>query len=95
MIRWLATAAAVLAVGAGAWAAASRSAPSPVEQPVDPDSLYDPIVAGESFDGGIRWVVNRDGIKPVYSPEFVEASESPLVGEDLVLGLALGGDVRA
>jgi hypothetical protein len=58
-------------------------------------SLYDPIVAGESFEGGIRWIVNRHGIRPIYEPEFVEAADSGLGPDNLLLGLTMGEAIRA
>lgn len=36
-----------------------------------------------------------DGIRPIYDPEFVPADEAPLKDEELVLGLALGGEAKA
>jgi len=65
------------------------------EVPVEPASLYDPIVAGEEFPGGIRWVISRDGIRPIYEPEFVSAEISLLENEDLVIGVSIGGEARA
>lgn len=61
----------------------------------DIDGLYDPIVAGEDFPGGIRWVVSRDGIRPIYEPAFIAPDESPVEPEDLVIGVVVGDDVRA
>lgn len=37
----------------------------------------------------------RDGIRPVYEPEFVEASESPLQEDELVMGVAINGEAKA
>ena len=94
MIRWAALVVVVAIAGLGLDAILSD--PESVdEQPVDPDSLYDPIVAGEPFTGGIRWIVSRDGIRPVYTPGFVDAAESGLGDDDLVIGLRIDNDARA
>jgi hypothetical protein len=36
-----------------------------------------------------------DGIRPVYNPEFVEASESPLSEDELIMGVAIQGEAKA
>lgn len=84
----------VVAFGASALTRYSNTGPA-TEEPADPDSVYDPIVAGEGFPGGIRWVVSRDGISPVYQPKFVTAEASPLDTEDLVIGLQIDDETRA
>jgi hypothetical protein len=37
----------------------------------------------------------RDGIRPVYEPEFVEASDSPLHKDELVMGVAIQEEAKA
>ena len=37
----------------------------------------------------------RDGIRPVYEPEFVEAADSPLQEDELVMGVAINGEAKA
>ena len=36
-----------------------------------------------------------DGIRPVYDPQFVEAADSPLQDDELVLGVAWDGEAKA
>ena len=52
-----------------------------------------------SIDLGFDWreAIPRDAINPVYSPKFVTASEigEEVLGEELVMGLNIGGDARA
>lgn len=36
-----------------------------------------------------------DGIRPVYDPEFVSAADAPLAEDELVMGVALGGEAKA
>ena len=37
----------------------------------------------------------RDGIRPVYEPEFVGAADSPLQDDELVMGVAINGEAKA
>ena len=37
----------------------------------------------------------RDAIKPIYNPEFVEAIDSPLHADELVMGVAINGEAKA
>ena len=37
----------------------------------------------------------RDAIRPVYEPEFVKASDSPLHEDELVMGVAIQGEAKA
>jgi hypothetical protein len=37
----------------------------------------------------------RDAIRPVYEPDFVEASDSPLQEDELVMGVAIQGEAKA
>ena len=37
----------------------------------------------------------RDGIRPIYQPEFVSASDAPYGENDLVMGVEINGDARA
>jgi len=66
-----------------------------VLRPVDPSSVYDPIVGGEAFPGGIRWVISRDGIHPIYDPTYVTADLVKWDDGDLVIGLEIDGEARA
>jgi hypothetical protein len=36
-----------------------------------------------------------DGIRPIYNPEFVNASDSPLLEDELVMGVAIQGEAKA
>ncbi|HFE67208.1 MAG TPA: DUF3179 domain-containing protein [Chloroflexi bacterium] len=36
-----------------------------------------------------------DGIRPVYNPEFAPADEAPLTDDELVMGVAWGGEAKA
>jgi hypothetical protein len=41
------------------------------------------------------FLIPFDGIPPVYDPEFVAADEAPLIEEELVIGVAWGGESKA
>lgn len=62
---------------------------------VDPDSVYDPVVAGERLPDGFRQLLPRDGIPPVYDPTFVEASATFWPDSTHVIGVALGDGAKA
>lgn len=42
-----------------------------------------------------RQVLPRDAIRPIYQPEFVAADRADLRDDELVLGVAVGGEARA
>lgn len=81
-----------------------RSAPSSTqfaERPIttltagEVGGLYDPVRAGEPLPEGFRQLLPRDGISPVYQPEFVEAAQSTWGPDTLVVGVAIDADARA
>jgi hypothetical protein len=43
----------------------------------------------------INTILPRDAIRPVYDPEFVSASESPLLEDELIIGVAWEGEAKA
>jgi len=43
----------------------------------------------------ITQLLPRDGIRPIYDPNFVEASSVDLNPDELVMGLEINGDTRA
>lgn len=65
----------------------------------DPDSVYDPVRAGEPLPDGYRKVLGRDDILPVYDPVadpgFVTAEATDWPEDSLVVGLEIGGEARA
>jgi hypothetical protein len=62
---------------------------------VAPTDVYDPRKAGEELPEGFRQVVARDGIRPIYQPQFVLASQAPWSDDELVIGVDLAGEARA
>ncbi len=62
-----------------------------------PDTLME-RVAGEGRASELpsfRQLLGRDDIPPVYEPSFVPASRSGLGRDELVIGVAVGGEARA
>ena len=37
----------------------------------------------------------RDAIRPIYDPQFVDAVDSPLQADELVMGVAIQGEAKA
>ena len=62
---------------------------------VDPGSVYDPVDVGDPLPVGFRQLLRRDGILPVYDPQFVAAKDSGWSDGTLVIGLELDGQSRA
>lgn len=60
-----------------------------------PQDVFDPIEAGEAAPFGFRQVFDRDGIPPVYAPNFVSADEVDWPSDELIVGVELGGEARA
>lgn len=61
----------------------------------DPDEVFDPVKAGDPLPPGFRQLLPRDGILPVYDPQFVAAADSPWHDGALVIGLEIDGESRA
>lgn len=83
---------------------ASRQLVVPVSPLLDP--FPDPVFTGtgvSSSDRGevnanvtrLRMLIPKDGIRPVYEPTFLTASDIILGRDDLVIGLTINGDSRA
>lgn len=60
---------------------------------VDPDSVYDPVRAGEETPRTFRQLLRRDQIEPVYDPVFTGADSVDWPDESLVIGVE--GDATA
>jgi hypothetical protein len=89
----------IIAVTAAGVIVASRLLRAANENPAiegrEPNSLYNPVHAGETLPDGFRGVLPRDAIRPIYDPQFVSASEAGWNDQALVVGLEINGDARA
>ncbi len=88
----------VLASGAGtapvlsdaavsAQGSATHDQPQTAVAPVDSDSVYDPVRAGEETPRTYRQLLRRDQIEPVYDPTFTDAAGVDWPDEMLVIGV--------
>lgn len=66
-------------------------AAAPIETP-DPDDVFDPTNE-EGLPSGYLRLLRRDAIRPVYQPEFTQASNAGWPAESLVIGIV--GDTAA
>ena len=74
---------------------AETTSPLVVLDVPDPDSVYDPVRAGEPLPDGFRQVLGRDEIAPVYDPRFAAAAGVGWPEDSLVIGVDLEGEARA
>ena len=58
-------------------------------------SAYNPVTAGERLPDGFRQLLPRDGIQPIYDPEFVSASQVDWAAGADVIGVAIDGEAKA
>lgn len=62
---------------------------------VDPRLVYNPVTAGESLPDGFRQLLPRDGIQPIYDPQFTAASSVDWPAETQVIGVESGDEAKA
>ena len=91
--------AALLVIGANVQPDRPQDVPSLAHFAPDPNSVYDPVAAGEQLPDGYRNTLGRDDILPVYDPAmepgFVSAGSVDWSDESLVLGLEIEGEAKA
>ena len=63
--------------------------------PVAPHEVYNPVAAGESLPAGFRQLLPRDGIQPIYDPQFTSPSELEWPPETQVIGVSAEGEAKA
>ncbi len=59
------------------------------------NDLFDPVRAGVPLPPGFRQVLRRDGIAPVYLPNFLRPDEVTWPDEELIIGVEIDGEARA
>lgn len=67
---------------------------SPGER-IDPQGIYNPVTAGEPLPDGFRQLLPRDGIPPIYNPQFAPAADVDWPGATQVIGVAADGQAKA
>jgi hypothetical protein len=60
-----------------------------------PGNLDDSVFHEDNQTYSINQILPRDGIRPIYEPEFKPADEAELGPDDLVMGIEIDGDARA
>jgi hypothetical protein len=55
--------------------------------PVDPNSVYDPVQAGEATPSTYRQLLRRDQIAPIYDPSFTTADDIDWPLDALIVGV--------
>jgi hypothetical protein len=65
------------------------------EIPPDEDSIAPNVRVDDPTEYSFAQLLPFDGIAPVYDPEFVPAAQSPLLDEELVIGVTLDGEAKA
>lgn len=88
---------AAVLLGLTAWAF-SPTTPSQSVEPgvrVGARDAYDPVTAGERLPEGFRQLLPRDGIRPIYDPQFVGADVVDWAGGTQVIGVAAGSEAKA
>jgi hypothetical protein len=61
---------------------------------IDPDAARNKRV-DDDREFRLGGILPLDAIPPVYEPEFVSASESPLEPDELIIGVAWNGEAKA
>lgn len=62
---------------------------------VAPHEAYNPVAAGESLPAGFRQLLPRDGIRPIYDPQFASGSDVEWPAETQVIGVSADGEAKA
>jgi hypothetical protein len=70
-----------------------EAASSPIESSILPVVRNRRVAMEDNYSFALS--LGFDSIRPIYSPEFASAAEAPLDDEELVLGIAWGGEAKA
>jgi hypothetical protein len=76
-------------------APASPSPPPPTPAPLIPAPPGQNRRSADDTVYSFPQLLPFDGIRPVYNPEFAPADEAPLTDDELVMGVAWGGEAKA
>jgi len=56
---------------------------------------YNPVTAGEPLPSGFHQLLPRDGIQPIYDPQFAAADVVDWTSGTQVIGVVAGGEAKA
>ena len=62
---------------------------------VDPQSAYNPVLAGEQLPADFRQILPRDAIQPIYEPTFAPANGVDWPASTDVIGVEINGEAKA
>lgn len=85
----------LLALSAFAFWPAGDPVQTAAGERVDPQSAYNPVLAGESLPADFRQILPRDAIRPVYDPTFVTADGVNWPDNTDVIGVEINGEAKA
>ena len=68
---------------------------TPLTDPTEPSPAPTAIVDLDLDKFAFFPMLPRDAIRPIYHPEFVDAVDSPLQADELVMGVAIQGEAKA
>ncbi len=91
----VAAAAGLAALTMWAFAPASGGADVAPGVRVGANDAYNPVTAGEQLPDGFRQLLPRDGIAPVYEPEFVAGPLADWPDDAQVIGVSSGAEAKA
>ncbi|MBT8217632.1 MAG: DUF3179 domain-containing protein [Acidimicrobiia bacterium] len=97
-MKWIAAAFAgvgLLALTLWAFGPATGSRPVEAGERVGPRDVYNPVTAGEPLPDGFRQLVPRDGIRPIYDPQFTSRSGVSWPEDTQVIGVASDDEAKA
>ena len=69
--------------------------PVPPGAQVAPHEAYNPVAAGERLPDGFRQLLPRDGIRPIYDPQFTSGADVDWATGTQVIGVAAAGEAKA
>ncbi len=74
-------------------AAPTAVAPTTPPNAIDQPAINRRVITDEDYS--FPSLIPFDGIRPIYKPVFVSAQEAPYMDDELVMGLAMGGEAKA
>lgn len=95
VLGFLSAAIILFVVTSWAFAPAERIDTGAAGVAVDPREVYNPVTAGEELPDGFRQLLPRDGIRPIYEPQFTSAEGVDWPDDTQVIGVSAEGEAKA